>query len=146
VANYIRNILLFLTTVQLNENLSPPPPMLKSKTVLRVNKRTHYLPRSYNHCCSAKAMTTTNSECVCLALVIQHAMRMRHTVICGLSVSIIFLHIISQTTRFSKTVIEQLLSETFFLLRTERDDKKRSGGIQVKCLLFLSDFNRTRNL
>jgi len=34
-----------------------------------------------NHCCSGKAITY--SESVLVALVIQHAMRMRHFVICG---------------------------------------------------------------
>ena len=34
--------------------------------------------RSCNHCCSGKAMTTTYSERVSVALVIQHEMRMHH--------------------------------------------------------------------
>ena len=42
-----------------------------------------------------KATSITYSECVFVVLGIQHAMRMRHTVICGLSGSTIFLHIIS---------------------------------------------------
>ena len=50
--------------------------------------------RSRNHCCSAKAINITY-ECVFVALVTQHAMRMRHIVICALHRSTIFFHIIS---------------------------------------------------
>jgi hypothetical protein len=41
--------------------------------------------RSGNHFCRGKAISITYSECVCAALVIQHAMRMRHIVTCDLS-------------------------------------------------------------
>ena len=47
--------------------------------------------RSRNHCCSGKAITITYSECVSVALVIQHEMRMRHI---GLSGSTIFFPLI----------------------------------------------------
>jgi len=43
---------------------------------------------------------------VSLWLVTQHTMNMRHTVICGVSGSAIFLHIILQRARFSKKIIE----------------------------------------
>jgi len=39
---------------------------------------------------------------MCVALVIQHAMRMRHVVICVLPRYTIFLHIISKTARYLK--------------------------------------------
>ena len=44
-----------------------------------------------------KAISITYSDCVCVcvALVIQHAMCMHHIVICGLFDSTIFFHIIS---------------------------------------------------
>jgi hypothetical protein len=59
--------------------------------------------------------------CVCIiALVIQHAKRMRHVVICGLSASDIFSHVMLQKTPFlEKEIIEYkmcvLISSTFFI-------------------------------
>ena len=47
------------------------------------------------HCWCGKAISDTYSECVFVALVIQHAMRMRHIVICGLPSCAVFLHIIT---------------------------------------------------
>jgi hypothetical protein len=49
----------------------------------------------FNYCCSEKAINITYSGCVFVALGIQRAMRMRHTVIRSLFGSIIFFHFIS---------------------------------------------------
>ena len=43
-----------------------------------------------NHLYSRKTISITYSEFVCLALAIQHGMRMRHIVICGLPCCTIF--------------------------------------------------------
>ena len=51
--------------------------------------------RSGKHCFSGKAMSITYSECVSVALCIQHDMRMRHIANCGLSLSTTFFHMIS---------------------------------------------------
>jgi hypothetical protein len=51
--------------------------------------------RACNHCYNGKAISVTYSECVILALGIQHAMCMRHIVFCGLPNSTVFFHIIS---------------------------------------------------
>jgi hypothetical protein len=40
--------------------------------------------RSYNHCYSGKEIYITNSECIFVALVIQHSSRLRRIVICRL--------------------------------------------------------------
>jgi len=51
--------------------------------------------RSHNHCCSRKAITITYHEGVFVAFGIQHAVRMRHIFIFGMSGFTIFCHIIS---------------------------------------------------
>ena len=51
--------------------------------------------RSCNHCCRGKAIGATYSECVFVAIVIQHAIRIVHIVICCLPGSTIFFCIIS---------------------------------------------------
>jgi hypothetical protein len=79
-----------------------------------------------------KAISITYSECVFLALGIQHAMRMRRIIIaiCGMSCSVTFFHLING--RFLKKKVTEhkmcfdflykILSERFFILRrTERD-------------------------
>jgi hypothetical protein len=56
--------------------------------------------RSCNHCCSGKAINITFCERVSVALVIQHAMRMRNVVICGLPRSTICFHNIKYKARY----------------------------------------------
>ena len=51
--------------------------------------------RSCDHCCSGKAKNIAYSECVFVALGIQPAVRMRHSVICGLPCSTLLFHTLS---------------------------------------------------
>jgi len=44
--------------------------------------------RSCNHCCSGKATNITYFQFVFVAFGVQHAKRMRHTVICDLSAAV----------------------------------------------------------
>jgi hypothetical protein len=74
--------------------------------------------RSHNHRCNGKAVSITYSECVSVALGIQHVMIMRNIVIC----------VLPSYTVFS----------TFYKKRYDFQKKKK---IKLKCLLdFLYNF------
>ena len=90
--------------------------------------------RSCDHCCSGKAVSFTHSECVFVALGIQHVKRVLRIVIRGLpgsTVIFFFFKFSHKPCDFRETLLKtkcmlcfslQLLSETFLILRrTERD-------------------------
>jgi len=61
-----------------------------------MNVKRNREARSCNHFCNGSAISITYSECVFVALGIQHAMRIRYiVVICGLPGSTNFFHMIS---------------------------------------------------
>jgi hypothetical protein len=63
-------------------------------------------PRSYNHSCSGKAISITYSECVFVALGIQHSMRLRYVVIYGLCGFTVFFYILHKQHDFRKKKME----------------------------------------
>jgi hypothetical protein len=63
--------------------------------------------------CSGKAMSITHCECLFVALVIQHAMRMRQNSLCGLSGSIIFPPYLLNDTILEKKSIENKMCFSF---------------------------------
>jgi hypothetical protein len=73
-------------------NLFNPTPQQTIRHTMYVKPNTE--APSCNHCCSGKAVNIIYSECVFVALVIQHVMRMRHIVICGLPGSTVLSHIL----------------------------------------------------
>ena len=98
----------------------------KSSTVVLRNTKA----RSCNHCCSGKAVIITHSECVTVALGLQHAMGMRHIVICGPVLFYnIFPYYLLSGKILEKKIIEHkmcvlifCLPETFLILRRNEGD------------------------
>ena len=104
--------------------------------------------RSCNHCYSGKEINITYSECVLVALGIQHAMRMRLIVICRLPVLQHFFALYhglqGRDVEQEKCVLifSTTLSETFLILR--RNDRDMIKNVywspRSKYPLFLSGF------
>ena len=67
---------------------------LNSKKGEAMYVRRNFEAHSSNDFCKGK-ISITYSECVFVVLGMQHSMRMRHIVICGVPGSTIFFHIIS---------------------------------------------------
>jgi hypothetical protein len=67
---------------------------------IRCKYKCNIEARSSNNCHSGKSVVITYSEGVCVALVIQHLMRMHHIVVCGLLRFTIFSTISQKGTIF----------------------------------------------
>ena len=107
--------------------------------------------RPYNYYCSGKAISVTNSECVSVALGVQHAMLMHHIMLSSVACSALqhfstFTHWRHDSRKKHSWAYNmfwfslQILSETFLILR-----RMERYMIRYACrsLLFLSDFNET---
>jgi len=88
--------------------------------------------------CSGKAMNITHSEGVFVALGIQHAMRMRHIVICGLSGSTVCFHInFINGTSYEKKVTAHKMFVLIFSTKfscNNSHSKKNSVTCDLKCI------------
>jgi hypothetical protein len=101
---------------------------------------------SCNRCCSAKWISISHSKCVFVALGIQHEMRKRNIVICGLSGSLKFFphYPIKRSVFEKKNNLEIkcvfLFSYNFLLkhLHSKKNWSKVYICLHIKYLLFLS--------
>ena len=72
--------------------------------------------RSRNNCCRGKAISITYSECVSVALVIQHAMRMRRIILSSVaSLALSYFYTLSHRWHdFRENVIEREMCVLIF--------------------------------
>jgi hypothetical protein len=83
------------------------------KNSFRTSEKRHYIrnneSRSRDHCCHGKAISITHSECVSVALIIQHAKRMRRIILLSVAcqaVPYLFFTLSHKRHDFRKKVIE----------------------------------------
>jgi hypothetical protein len=74
--------------------------------------------RTCNHCRSGKAISITQIKCAFVALGIQHEMRMRHMVNCGMPGCTVFFYIISYKARFPKKKLYWTNNVLFHFFKT----------------------------
>jgi len=99
------------------------------------------LALSCNHCYGGNTISVTYAERVFVAFGIQSAMRMRHTVICGLPGSTIIFHSTS-TARFSKNKKLGYQTQFFFSATFVQNNfhyKKKWARYNQKCTLTLKE-------
>jgi hypothetical protein len=99
VCRHIWNAVYLYTWITI---LQPQKVAVDTRQPLYVQRKIEV--RSRNHCCCGKAMCYIFWVCVFVALVIQHAMRMRRIMLSSVACPAIqyFFHITSQTVRISK--------------------------------------------
>jgi hypothetical protein len=107
---------------------------------------------SRNNCCSGQAISITYSECVCVVLRIQHAMRMRRITLSSVACPAVpYFSILSHKRhdfREKLLNIKRILISSIHFVWNISHCKKNSTRcydtcLQVKYRLFLSDFNET---
>jgi len=107
-----------------------------------------------NNCCNGKSIGITYSECMFVALVIQHANSMCHLFICGLSGCTIFIHMSQKGDDFRKKKKElfivkcSLIFSATFIWNFPHSNKieqdiKMSVGLHVQYPLVFYYFNET---
>jgi hypothetical protein len=115
-----------------------------------VKPNRHTVPLSRNHCCRGKAISFAYSECVSVALLIQHAKRMHHIFICSLTVSyFVTLPYKRRDFRKKEYIGHEMcgvISTTAIVWSTSHSNKNSAKIFHKRVLvlmLFLSDCNYT---